>query len=343
MTRKKKPPLHKMKGFDAAKKWVILAPQLCRTAAVHELAALIGAMRERAGGKGAPVPIMDASKTQPEGTCEIVINWDEDSSRNSFAWRCGAERVEIYGHSLRSLDNAIYNFCTTLGIGFSESRPVLPAPASGSFYAMKKLAHFEQESDAVKRYCIPASFSYEKISDAVLHAGRTFMDEVIISLASPLNPKEEREIFMRAGSFHLSVARGGFELSLLVPRSLFLFHKEYFRMEEGKRRKDSNFCPSNNKTQNVIAKNAAQFFRRHDGTKKYYLLEDNDEWCFCPACRAFGIQEQKIMAVSSAARALAEADPEALIYFLCDTRETSIPLRPNMRAILSLDGLIKAC
>lgn len=324
--------------FDVSKKWVILAPQLCRAASLDDLAAAIALLRRNAGLDDAAPGIIDAEAAAAGSGAELLVNADAGSDKNNYAWRAAGDRVEIYGHSLRSVDNAIFDFLAALGIDAPLCGGVrLPRPQAAAAYPLRKTSVYTHQRARREVRLIPGSLSFEEVRARVLWAGKNAVDEIILSLAPAYPAARNQEIERLARSYHLAVARGGFELSLLVPRKLFLFHKELFRMEGGKRLKDAHFCASNHKTQEIIRENAARFFTRYAGTKNYYLFPDTahgaDSWCSCPACRAFSFEEQKIMALRAAAAALAGVDSTARIYWPQGAQEKStVQPAANMQA-----------
>jgi hypothetical protein len=74
----------------------------------------------------------------------------------------------------------------------------------------------------------------------------------------------------------------------------------------------------------------------------FHLLPDEkyeNTWCACPACRAFSPAEQNIIAVNSAADALAALDPDARISFLDYNNEpekATVPPRKNMFCLMNV-------
>jgi len=125
-----------------------------------------------------------------------------------------------------------------------------------------------------------------------------------------------------AKQYSLFIEAGGRDLSLLIPRRLFLFHSSLFRMEKGKRKAAHHFCPTNPKTTALIAKRARKLFARAmrevTSPRVFHLLPDEgyeNTWCACPACRAFSPAEQNIIAVNTAADALMKLDPGARLSF----------------------------
>jgi len=149
-----------------------------------------------------------------------------------------------------------------------------------------------------------------------------------------------REYVKLIKKYELTIEAGGRELSLLLPRKLFMFHSDLFRMEQGKRKKKHHFCPTNPKTTAIITENAQKLFSCSmqivTPKRVFHLLPDEGHettWCACPACRAFSPAEQNIIAVNSAADVLAKLDPDARISFLDlnnEPEKAGITPRKNM-------------
>jgi len=125
-----------------------------------------------------------------------------------------------------------------------------------------------------------------------------------------------------AKQYSLSIEAGGRDFSLLLPRRLFMFHSDLFRMVKGKRKADHHFCPTNPRTTALVKERARVLFNRAMSKmtvpRVFHLLPDKENensWCACPACRAFTPAEQNIIAVNTAADALLNLDPDALIIY----------------------------
>jgi len=149
-------------------------------------------------------------------------------------------------------------------------------------------------------------------------------DTLVFSLDDKFfKSKSRNQKYIKLIKHHsFNIEAGGRDFSLLVPRRLFLLHRGLFRMEQGKRKAAHHFCPTNPKTTAIIGENASILFARtmREVTvpRIFHLLPDEgheNTWCACPACRAFSFSEQNIIAVSTAADALAKLDPEALIFY----------------------------
>ncbi|MFQ3547099.1 MAG: hypothetical protein SNJ56_02080 [Termitinemataceae bacterium] len=143
-----------------------------------------------------------------------------------------------------------------------------------------------------------------------------------------------KKILALAEQHHLEIEEGGFCLSRFVPRRLFMKNRDLFRMHEGHRRPDYNFCPTNPDTIDLLATNARKFFQTRIERQVFHLWPDlgpEEGWCSCPTCRAFTPLEQTIMATNVLADVLASiSDTAYLSYLLPDTTESTIKGRPNI-------------
>ena len=140
-----------------------------------------------------------------------------------------------------------------------------------------------------------------------------------------------------AYSFDLVPEAGGWCMSLLVPRKLFLFHKDLFRMEGGKRQKKIHFCPTNPETIAILREEGKKVFGALQKLQCFHLWPDEGEeetWCSCPTCRAFTRPEQNRIAVNAVADVLLEINPKAALSIYEETdNDSEIKLRPNVSRI----------
>jgi len=138
----------------------------------------------------------------------------------------------------------------------------------------------------------------------------------------------------------ITLEAGGWELSSLVPRKYFFFHKDAFRMEEGKRKKDHHFCPTSLNAIKIIGIEGKKLFQAASGIEIFHLWPDNGAetaWCSCPTCRAFSVQEQTRIAVNAAADVLTAINPSAVIgHFENSNDPCNISLRKNIVRLESL-------
>jgi len=139
------------------------------------------------------------------------------------------------------------------------------------------------------------------------------------------------------------IEAGGQDLSILLPRNLFLFNRELFRMEQGRRKKNHHFCPTNPKSIAIIADRARKYLNRAlhkiSPDPVFHILPDEGfetTWCQCPACRAFRPAEQYLIAVNTAADALSKLDASAKLYYIdFDTEPEAARVKTRANTIAS--------
>jgi hypothetical protein len=187
--------------------------------------------------------------------------------------------------------------------------------------------------------------AFKRRQDLAAWAARNGADTLILPLKTGvpgLSPAERESLIDLAEEYALITEAGGWALSLLVPRSFFFFHRELFRMEEGRRKRTYNFCPTNPETIALLMKEAARRFRTIPEAEVFHLWPDRDHentWCSCPTCRAFTPAEQNRIAVNAAADALKEVNPQAFIScFEIPGEGGNIALRPNIFTLSHLPG-----
>jgi hypothetical protein len=342
-----------MPQFDVSKDWIILVPPNMPAAAkaAGDLARCISLLRGQAGFSAKPPEQEDASGPAPPESAPIVVLNCENGGRerNGFTWRTGAERVEIYGESDRGLCRGIYDFLSKLGLQWpAPDKEKLPSPkadrnggytlaASGAY----EPSGYNGEGPAPWRRFIPGekdkAFSFKNPEVLVQWAARNKFDVLCIPLKFLLSGRFRRKwsaLQKLADEYALVFEAGGWELSLLVPRRVFFFHRDLFRMEEGGRKRLYNFCPTNPNTIDIIKSEGEKYFRAAEGISVFHLWPDQGRettWCSCPTCRAFTPVEQNRIAVNAAADALASVKPGGFISCFENPGERcNISMRPNI-------------
>jgi hypothetical protein len=351
--------------FDVSREWVILSPGPARTGA-DELARCLDQLRTRAGLSLGPPVIGDAAgPAPPESVPVIILNAGDlsggsgaDLSRNGFSWRLGRDRLEIYGDSLRGLFNGIFDFLAALGIGWPEpDREKMPPPARAGLYPLKDDRAYGPSAPPpreLRRLIIDEKKSPREIQNLIRWAARNKFDALVFSLGGKIlmDKKNSQGPLEILEEYSLILEAGGWDLSLLAPRRFFLFHRDLFRMESGKRTKKFNFCPTNPETISLLKEEAARrftaLFSVHSEIRTLHLWPDRGHektWCSCPACRAFTAEEQNRIAVNAAADILADLAPEARLSLYessneetGDEKTSNIPLRPNVFTLEQLPG-----
>ena len=138
----------------------------------------------------------------------------------------------------------------------------------------------------------------------------------------------------------ISLEAGGWDLSSMVPRKHFFFHKDSFRMVEGKRVKDHHFCPTSLNAIKIIKTEGKKILEAAAGIEVFHLWPDKGAetaWCSCPTCRAFTVQEQGRIAVNVAADVLLAINPNASVtYFEKPNESCNIALRKNIEILKEL-------
>ena len=368
-----------MANFYASKEWIILFPSDVPEVkkAAGDLSRYIGLLAGRADGSTKPPVLLDAHGPAPSAEASVIVLNCERSppQRNGFSWRVGSDRIEIYGESGRGLCNGIYSFLAALGISWSApGQETLPSPqvtnlrvfpvitavnaenadnADGSVFEPSH--HDSNLASASWRRFIPSG---KKEVDAILKDSEAFVawvarrryDALIFPLAVFASRRTGHKIQALgkiAAEYGITLEAGGRELSALLPRRFFLLHRDFFRMDEGRRKNDHHFCATNPSAVGIIAKEGAKLFRAAAGVTVFHLWPDKvsdrgalpavSVWCSCPTCRMFTSAEQNRIGVNAAADSLAAVNPDACIAFFEKPGEGgNIPLRPN---IISLEKL----
>jgi hypothetical protein len=352
--------------FDVSKSWVILAPVgQAGSGAAEELSRCVGLLRGGAGLRPDSPPVEDAGGEAPEDSVPIIILNAAGRNRDltGFSWRLGKDRLEIHGDSERGLCNGIYDFLAELGIRWPEpGREELPAcaaagKAEGGLYPLGEGRAYSRSitSPAERRRLFIAPEKSLREKEALIQwAARNRIDAPVFSFLDK-SLKPGTGLAEKIEKYALITERGGWDLSILVPRRYFLFHPDLFRMDEGRRRRDHNFCPTNHETIGILKKEAEKFFRicgteknRPPWTPVYHLWADKDHektWCSCPACRAFTPAEQNRIAVNAAADVLAVLDPAARLSYYEESDpaqagipESRLPVRENLFRLKRLPG-----
>jgi hypothetical protein len=210
---------------------------------------------------------------------------------------------------------------------------------------INRIKLYDDDMAERRRLFLDAKSGRKDIIESIKWAAQNNYDTLVFSLAECYSGLH-REYVKLIERYELNIEAGGRELSLLLPRNLFMFHRDLFRMEQGRRKKKHHFCPTNPKTTAVITESARNFFTRSIQTVKpkriFHLLPDEgheNTWCACPACRAFSPAEQYMIAVNSAADVLAKLDPDARISFLDlnnEPEKAGITPRKNMFRLMNV-------
>jgi hypothetical protein len=340
--------------FDVCKPWIILVSVRVRLSAfiAVELAHYFDLLRRRAGNTALKTPtIMEAASVPAVISMPVIFldSADYRSEYNGYSWRIGSDRVEIYGESRRGLCNGVFNFLSNLGIQWLEpDTEVLPAPEAGAagLYHLEALSAYCPSSAALiprRSLIIRSKLSIKKQEQLLRWAARNKVDTIIFSLyyaAQARRCKRSPFLLLFKKVIHLAeqyafiIEWGGWDLPVLLPRWHYLFKPDMFRMTQGKRSKDGNFCPSSPQAIALITKRARKLLQIFPHVELYHIWADRDherDWCSCPSCRAFSIEEQNRIACMTVSDVLSSINPRArLAYIETSSGEHTIEVRPNM-------------
>jgi hypothetical protein len=349
--------------IDFSKEWQIIVPSDIPQAekAAADLSRCFGLLATLNGSRAKPPEIINAFGPVPSKTAScIVLNCeksDSDLKRNGFAWRAKSARVEIFGESSRGLCNGIYSFIAAMGVSWpSPDEEKLPKAGAGLVRdSASEPSHFNEKNPFASpwRRFVPAGKSglrrmLARSEAFVAWAGRNRYDALVIPMAVFVSDGQKlKQLEKFALDYGIAMEAGGYDLSSLLPRKAFFFHPDYFRMEDGKRKIDHHFCPTNPGALRLIGKEAEKLFKAAGEAepsvrKIFHLWPDNgaeNAWCSCPTCRAFTTQEQNRIAVNAAADILAVINPDAMITFYENSGEGGkISIRKNIYKLEKLPG-----
>jgi hypothetical protein len=128
---------------------------------------------------------------------------------------------------------------------------------------------------------------------------------------------------------------GGHVLQLLLPRSHFDAHPEFFPEDaSGKRNSRGNLCVSNPEALRLISRGAVSYVEQHPECEMLHIWGAdvrNGAWCQCSACSSMSPQVQYLKVINTVAEALAAQDKNTPIAYLAyhDTIEPDPSLQPR--------------
>jgi len=359
-----------MSYFDSSKNWFILLPSGIENGdfAAAELSQSLGLLGVARGEKSVPFPVADAG-TDPdnENQALILLNLGAHPSHDpGFSWRAADERIEIYGDSPQGLIRGIYDFLEALG--FSWKKPEKKHGKKQVSFSVESIPDFQIEGRyqlarsksrevgikdpiALRRFQIDTQDLTANGDDWVLWALSHKVDALVLaSKGAAFSALKERLLHRKirflnsAKRFGLRLEDASISISSLVPRRLFLFKKDLFRMYEGRRRADFNFCPTNPETIELLKREARRFYRQRPWAQVFHLWPDEGRggvWCSCPSCRAFSPAEQALIAANATADALAEIESDAQVSYI-KSEDDTLGIKPRASLMPLSRGLWKS-
>ncbi len=365
-----------MAEFDVSQPWVIIIEDASLRNAAEELAHYIEALRNEADVQQKPPLVLetalDPSAYTPaaymlsaEAPLIILRNEEVGDGKGSFSWRLDRMRLEITGASIQGLYKGVFNFLMNMGFhwktpdteGLPSKIRLWKGAQSAAFELNESYGYGVSGTDICERRRLFFDNSFVKTNAIqkwhpwITWAARNRIDALVLPLSLKPSAHLYKQIVRAAEKYGLAIEAGGWDLSSLVPRRLFLFHRDVFRMDGGKRDKSMNFCATSPETIAILTREAKKTFENRPSTEVFHLWADMvreerkgavSAWCSCPSCRAFTPEEQNRIAVNAAADALLSVNPAAKISFYeASSEKTDIAPRPNLFKISRLPE--KAC
>lgn len=307
-------------------------------AATWELTRALGPFRSSNGGPKTPLAI-----TLRHGDATGVAG-------DAFTWRATRDTITIEGRGAGGVLPGVFDFLETLGFAWFapgdawERKPASPtikldndqgqgAPALAGRSLIIGHHAFLREGEAWVAWS-----ARNRLNNIFFH-----IDDHGLALgAAPGKQwRAKRDLLLPlCRSYAMTVELGGHGMPALLPRNLFVEKPQLFRMKDGARRADGNFCTANPETLLIIAANATEWFTANPGADVYHLWPDdqpNGAWCSCSECAKVTPSDQAMIATNVLAEALANVDAKAKIAFLSyhDTEDPPQSVTPGENVVMT--------
>jgi hypothetical protein len=268
----------------------------------------------------------------------------ENKGTDGFEWRARPKIVTLHGSNPRGLLYAVYDFLETLGCTwFAPGMTGMSIPKGTQFILSETT--IKQKTSIAGRCLILGHHAFMKDSeDWIIWAARNrintlFFHVIDSSLAIGAAPEAfyqqiKSHAIALARERGMTVEHGGHKLTSLLPRKLFKHLPDAFRMRDGKRANDHNFCPSNPGGLEIIRKNGRRWFETHPEVDVFHLWADDipgGGWCGCELCETLSSSDQLLVAVNALAEELEFVNPGAQISLLAyhDTEQPPRYIKPR--------------
>jgi hypothetical protein len=131
-------------------------------------------------------------------------------------------------------------------------------------------------------------------------------------------------------------------MHLLLPRTHFESHPEWFRVDEtGARNPDRNYCPSQEAPTRVVEDETARLVAQlmpFTPSHRYFLwIDDNGKYCQCEQCKDLSPSDQALLIHNAIMRGVRRADPQGTSAYLAYQSTIAAPTKVKPEAGLFLE------
>jgi len=255
----------------------------------------------------------------------------EPGERDAFEFRAEKSSLTLVGATERSCLYAVYALLENCGWRF-------PVPGEERFESQSFRAaswrnlQGKTEASFAFRGLSVLSNSADELAAVVDWMGKQRLNSIFPGhKGDNARWKELLPDLERRG---IRVEVGGHILDEFLPLELFSQRPELFRIKDGQRREDGNFCTSNPETLRIVTENAMKFVREAPAAQVFHFWAEDvtgGSWCQCDQCKAFSPAEQMLRAINAIADALAQERPSAVVDLILyhDTLEFPESLQPR--------------
>ena len=171
-----------------------------------------------------------------------------------------------------------------------------------------------------------------RLNTVFFHLGSPGVERTGASIPFPQWDEVSDQALSTAAKFGLTIELGGHWLPSFLSRDRFAESPDAFRMVDGERRADSNFCTSSPITIAAIEAGAPRCSRStRRSTCSTCWADDAGNWCACPECADVSASDQLLRATNAVAAVLRDVNPSAQIAYL-SYLETDAPPVGRARA-----------
>ena len=248
---------------------------------------------------------------------------------DGFEWRVERQRITLSGSNPRGLLYAVYDFLEALGCTwFAPGMTGMSIPKGTQFSIKGSIV--KAKTSLPGRCLILGHHAFMQDSDDwIIWSARNRINTIFFHvIEEPLAlgaapgacyQRIKTHAIALARERGMTVEHGGHKLTSLLPRSLFRHMPTAFRMWDGKRTNDHNFCPSDPDGLAVIRKNGRTWFESHPEVDVFHLWADDISgggWCGCERCQGLSPSDQLLVATNALAEELEQINPGAQLSFL---------------------------